>query len=197
MKGNVKALSHWPLWVEFTGGRRIPRQRAIGAENASISNRHRSEGLCHLGKGINRNSSKFACIAAFPSYSVVLTESFCKQSKLSGNSSAEHDIPDNKVHEANMGHTWVLSAPAGPHVGPMNLAIRDSISICVLMQCAFIKDQGAMTETIYYKGMDLVTSVHGIDYVRQIIHLPEEGFLLTVPFLTLSQPIWTHHQHIS
>ena len=34
-------------------------------------------------------------------------------------------IPDNKVHGANMGSTWVLSAPDGPHVGPMNLAIRD------------------------------------------------------------------------
>ena len=34
------------------------------------------------------------------------------------------DYPDSKVHEANMGPTWVLSAPDGPHVGPMNLAIR-------------------------------------------------------------------------
>ena len=25
-----------------------------------------------------------------------------------------------------MGPTWDLSAPDGPHVGPMNLAIRDS-----------------------------------------------------------------------
>ena len=33
-------------------------------------------------------------------------------------------IPDSKVHGANMGPTWVLSAPDGPHVGPMNLAIR-------------------------------------------------------------------------
>ena len=34
-------------------------------------------------------------------------------------------FPDSKVHGANMGPTWVLSAPAdGPHVGPMNLAIR-------------------------------------------------------------------------
>ena len=33
--------------------------------------------------------------------------------------------PDSKVHGANMGPTWVLSAPDGPHVGPMNLAIRD------------------------------------------------------------------------
>ena len=31
---------------------------------------------------------------------------------------------DSKVHAANMGPTWVLSAPDGPHVGPMNLAIR-------------------------------------------------------------------------
>ena len=31
---------------------------------------------------------------------------------------------DSKVHGANMGPTWVLSAPEGPHVGPMNLAIR-------------------------------------------------------------------------
>ena len=35
--------------------------------------------------------------------------------------------PDNKVHGANMGPTWVLSAPDGPHVGPMNLAIRDTL----------------------------------------------------------------------
>ena len=34
-------------------------------------------------------------------------------------------IPDSKVHGANMGPTWVLSALGGPHVGPMNLVIRD------------------------------------------------------------------------
>ena len=33
-------------------------------------------------------------------------------------------IPDNKVHGANMGPTWVLSAPGGHHVGPMDLAIH-------------------------------------------------------------------------
>ena len=41
-------------------------------------------------------------------------------------------IPDNKVHGANMGPTWVLSAPDGPHVGPMNLAIRD---VVVALDC--------------------------------------------------------------
>ena len=33
-----------------------------------------------------------------------------------------HSDPDNKVHRANMRPTWVLSAPDGPHVGPMDLA---------------------------------------------------------------------------
>ena len=37
-------------------------------------------------------------------------------------------IPDSKVHVTNMGPTWVLSAPDGPRVGPMNIAIRDGIS---------------------------------------------------------------------
>ena len=32
--------------------------------------------------------------------------------------------PDSKLHGDNMGPTWVLSAPDGSHVGPMNLAIR-------------------------------------------------------------------------
>ena len=31
---------------------------------------------------------------------------------------------DSKVHGAKMRSTWVLSGPEGPHVGPMNLAIR-------------------------------------------------------------------------
>ena len=39
-------------------------------------------------------------------------------------SNAETLYPDNKIHGANMGPTWVLSAPDGPHVGPLYLAIR-------------------------------------------------------------------------
>ena len=37
-----------------------------------------------------------------------------------------NEYPDNKVDGANMGPTWFLSAPDGPHVGPMNLVIRVS-----------------------------------------------------------------------
>ena len=47
--------------------------------------------------------------------------------------SFEVSVPDSKVHGANMGPTWVLSAPDGPHVGPMNLAIRGIFVLsCVL-----------------------------------------------------------------
>ena len=34
---------------------------------------------------------------------------------------------DSKVPGANMGPSWVLSAPGGPHVGPRNLAIWEYI----------------------------------------------------------------------
>ena len=37
---------------------------------------------------------------------------------------ASDAFPDSKVHGANMEPTWVLSAPDGSHIGPMNLAIR-------------------------------------------------------------------------
>ena len=40
--------------------------------------------------------------------------------------------PDNKFHGANMGPTWALSAPDGPRVGPMNLAIWELITLPVL-----------------------------------------------------------------
>ena len=33
-------------------------------------------------------------------------------------------VPDSKIHGANMGPIWVLLAPDGPHVGPMNLDIK-------------------------------------------------------------------------
>ena len=36
--------------------------------------------------------------------------------------------PDSKVHGANMGLKWGRQDPCGPHVGPMNLAIREVIA---------------------------------------------------------------------
>ena len=42
--------------------------------------------------------------------------------------------PDSKVHGTKLESTWVLTALDGPHVGPMNLAIRD-ISIWLANAC--------------------------------------------------------------
>ena len=36
--------------------------------------------------------------------------------------------PESKVPGANMGPTWVLSFPGGPHDGPINLAIRVALT---------------------------------------------------------------------
>ena len=36
-------------------------------------------------------------------------------------------VPDSKVHGANIGPTWGQQDPGGPHVGPMNLAISVDI----------------------------------------------------------------------
>ena len=33
------------------------------------------------------------------------------------------DVPDNKVHGADMGPIWGRQDPGGPHVGPMNNVI--------------------------------------------------------------------------
>ena len=50
-------------------------------------------------------------------------------------------IPDSKVHGANMGPIWVLSAPDGPHVGPMNLAIRNAFEANVKDVAFLVKGQ--------------------------------------------------------
>ena len=61
--------------------------------------------------------------------------------------------PDSKVHGANMGPTWVLSAPIGPHVGPMNLAIRvntvATVSANVLSPNGVGRSTGATTNDLY------------------------------------------------
>ena len=41
--------------------------------------------------------------------------------------SARKPNPDSKVHVANMGPIWGRQDPGGPHVGPMNFAIREKL----------------------------------------------------------------------
>ena len=52
-------------------------------------------------------------------------------------------IPESKVPGANLGPTWDLSAPDGPHVGPRNLAVKDGVAcvscyvLIILSNCCF------------------------------------------------------------
>ena len=48
-------------------------------------------------------------------------------------------ILDSNVHGVNMGPSWVLSAPAGPHVGHMDLVIRDYITIGGTGRCPNVR----------------------------------------------------------
>ena len=61
-----------------------------------------------------------------------------------------HTYPDNKVHGANMGSTWVLLAPDGPHISPMNLVIRVSEWEPPLYQFAV----GLLTHNNSWNGAD-------------------------------------------
>ena len=73
--------------------------------------------------------------------------------------------PDTKIRGANMGPTWVLSAPEGPHVGPMNLAIREDITESnapyITRFHDFRKHRGAVkidTETLFYLRQEICFS---------------------------------------
>ena len=65
---------------------------------------------------------------------------------------------DSKVHGANMGPTWALSAPDGPHVGPMNLAIMVStVVLCLVYSCWF--PIGHNIVILYIQGSSNLPSV--------------------------------------
>ena len=50
----------------------------------------------------------------------------CRQFGAKNFHTKKHLNPESKGHGANMGPTWVLSAPGGTHVDPMTLAIREN-----------------------------------------------------------------------
>ena len=74
--------------------------------------------------------------------------------------SLEH-VPDSKVHGTNIGPTWVLSALDGPHVGPMNLAIR--CCIFSLSNCQF------SSLGVSHYGCAICASVANIYYTSLVL----------------------------
>ena len=71
--------------------------------------------------------------------------------------------PESKVHGVNMEPTWVLSAPDGPHVGHMNLAIRALfIDLCLMTHIHI-----SMTAPLYR----MITTTFCISHALHGIHL--------------------------
>ena len=71
-------------------------------------------------------------------------------------------ITDSKVHGANTGPTWVLSAPDGPHVGPMNLAIRDvhvSWDVLRILAILMVWVQTAISPWLTHWGRDKMAAI--------------------------------------
>ena len=54
--------------------------------------------------------------------------------------------PDSKVHGDNMGPTWILSAPDGPHDGTMNLAIREVLTLLTGIEITQVSHIGLIFE---------------------------------------------------
>ena len=72
-------------------------------------------------------------------------------------------IPDSKAHGANMGPTWVLSSPGGPHVGPMSLAIRDDIPLIEIPTATIADDLEYSFESIFFRyAISLTHYLHGM-----------------------------------
>ena len=78
--------------------------------------------------------------------------------------------PDSKIHGANMGPSWVLSAPDGPHVSPMNPTIRvhtrkDGPYIDMVPRSPYSFDHGfVMTvvgHTMMIHGTQIILHGHG------------------------------------
>ena len=59
-----------------------------------------------------------------------------------------------------MGPTWVLSAPDGPHAGPMDIALRYPISERKFYTKEF---HGSKFNPIFWKGSPVVKASQGVE----------------------------------
>ena len=65
-------------------------------------------------------------------------------------------VYSTKVHGANIGPTWVLSAPDGPHVGPMNLAIRVLSRVALCTVVSFYAFANCLRDELQHSAVQLV-----------------------------------------
>ena len=79
--------------------------------------------------------------------------------------------PDNKVHGANTGPTWVLSAPDGPHVSLMNLVIW-VVHALGWMPLSYSPGCNCIAESAHQMLLDEVpNTINDMDIVRTRVNL--------------------------
>ena len=103
----------------------------MGFKKSHHHHNSKTEQIKHLSRYHWNSDCQMTCVLLLDSIFVIyLTRSsnrFNKYAiKLNQNARQTRAYPDSKVHGANMGPAWVLSPLDRPHVGPMNLAIRDT-----------------------------------------------------------------------
>ena len=90
---------------------------------------------------------------------------------------APRQLPDSKVHVANMGPTRVLSAPDGPHVRPMNLAIRAIRWLEPLLTC----------EAWEWRVRLVPYRWHSLYHNQQIAYIKDRNINLDIIFMLTSR----------
>ena len=88
--------------------------------------------------------------------------------------------PDSKIHGANMRPIWVRQDPGGPHVGPMNFAIWEVLSMILFRffsyLCLLINDYQVLIPPC---GYCWPISNFG-NFIAQYVHLSAKYTLYTV-----------------
>ena len=97
----------------------------------------------------------------------------------------QRSTPDSKVHAANMGPIWVLSAPDGPRVDPMTHAIRDSFTVISVILLLWTDDLMFM-----YFSVFLYCSTTFYFYVCLCWQLTETNYVRLFKLFLFSSFIW-------
>ena len=91
---------------------------------------------------------------------------------------SKYMFPDSKFHVANMGPTWVLSAPGEPHVGHKSLAIRVCKRVCWKANITM--------KVIPYHFFVLSRYVESSSSIFNCRHLPVRPFFTVTKFIFLT-----------
>ena len=128
-------------------------------------------------------------------YSIDTTNNINKKSSqywhfVGGESPPKRPVPDSKVHWAYMGPTWVLSAPGGSHVGPVNVAIWGNAKRAPMSRLHLVNSGDQLTMVLYPKNRAAVWC----SFRRKLPSLQLPGFTWSTSAVSVkapcSSPFW-------